>query len=301
MMRRENGSLWRVRHMWTALCGDHIWAPCESMIGPQDEELYTNDHVARYLLSLTKPTTNGVGLNTQGESTAQEVSTQLTSENANSDQIMTEASAINHTTAQPENDAELNPDTRVSEHPSATKPDQEATKSKGSTLANGEPSTTSGANVGTEPKRGVGGNDGRGPPIFGGNSAASVVSDAEQPFIHPMFLPPAGARPDRNLGLPEAEAEDVRRLLTLYIQKQEEVCRGVTRLHDGLTKAQRLRQDVLHWSKAEAHSGVNRDLSDGEDWYDKEEWGLTEDLKKGQDDEEEETTTTTGKKTRARR
>jgi hypothetical protein len=41
-------------------------------------------------------------------------------------------------------------------------------------------------------------------------------------------------------------------------------------------------------------------MSDGEDWYDKEEWGLTEDLKKGQDEEEEDTTTT-GKKTRNRR
>jgi hypothetical protein len=41
-------------------------------------------------------------------------------------------------------------------------------------------------------------------------------------------------------------------------------------------------------------------MSDGEDWYDKEAWGLVEDLKKGQDEEEEDTTTT-GKKTRNRR
>ena len=41
-------------------------------------------------------------------------------------------------------------------------------------------------------------------------------------------------------------------------------------------------------------------LSDGEDWYDKEEWGLTEDLKKGQDEEEEDTTQTQ-KKTRNRK
>jgi hypothetical protein len=65
-------------------------------------------------------------------------------------------------------------------------------------------------------------------------------------------------------------------------------------------KAERLRKEVLHWSKAEAHCGPNRDMSDGEDWYDREEWGLAEDLKKGQDEEEEETTTS-GKKTRARR
>jgi hypothetical protein len=129
----------------------------------------------------------------------------------------------------------------------------------------------------------------------------SALSEApEDSFIHPMFLPPAGASPDRDLGLPEQEAEDVRRLLALFVQKQEEVCRGVKKLHDGLYKAQRLRQNVLHWSKAEAHCGPNRDLSDGEDWYDKEEWGLTEDLKKGQDDEEEDTTAT-AKKTRNRK
>ena len=125
-------------------------------------------------------------------------------------------------------------------------------------------------------------------------------TDAEASYIHPMFLPPPNAKMDRNLGLPENEAEDIRRLLALYVQKQEEVCRGASRLHMGLLKAERLRKDVLHWSKAEAHCGPNRDMSDGEDWYDKEEWGLTEDLKKGQDEEEEDTQTT-GKKTRNRK
>jgi hypothetical protein len=41
-------------------------------------------------------------------------------------------------------------------------------------------------------------------------------------------------------------------------------------------------------------------MSDGEDWYDKEEWGLEEDLKKGQD-EDEETGEISAKKTRTRR
>lgn len=132
------------------------------------------------------------------------------------------------------------------------------------------------------------------------NEASRNGVEANQSYIHPMFLPPPNAALDRNLGLPDNEAEDMRKLLSLYVQKQEEVCRGAVRLHLGLLRAQRLRKDVLHWSKAEAHSGPNRDMSDGEDWYDKEEWGLTEDLKKGQDEEEEDTTTT-GKKTRNRR
>ncbi|KAI0169065.1 RXT2-like protein [Hypoxylon sp. FL1284] len=135
----------------------------------------------------------------------------------------------------------------------------------------------------------------------GGSQAASVMSEPVDDLpIHPLFLPPRAAHPDRDQGIPEAEAEDMRRLLQLYVQKQEEVCRGAKRLYLGLLRADRLRKTVLQWSKYEAHVGANRDLSDGEDWYDKEEWGLEEDLKKGQDEEEEDTTQTT-KKTRTRR
>lgn len=132
------------------------------------------------------------------------------------------------------------------------------------------------------------------------NEASHNGVGTSHSYIHPMFLPPPNAALDRNLGLPDNEAEDMRKLLSLYVQKQEEVCRGAARLHLGLLRAQRLRKDVLHWSKAEAHAGPNRDMSDGEDWYDREEWGLTENLKKGQDEEEEDTATA-GKKTRNRR
>lgn len=132
------------------------------------------------------------------------------------------------------------------------------------------------------------------------NEVASLLASLmDESFIHPMFLAPKSAHPDRDLGLPDPEAEDVRRLLQLYVQKQEEVCRGAKRLYEGLLRADRLRKTVLGWSKAEAHCGPNRDMSDGEDWYDKDEWGLTEDLKKGQDEEEEDTTQTQ-KKTRNR-
>jgi hypothetical protein len=122
----------------------------------------------------------------------------------------------------------------------------------------------------------------------------------EDMFISPYFLAPQSSHPDRDLGLPQHEADDIRRLLQLYIQKQEEVCRGVQKVYDGLMKADRYRKQVMKWAKAEGHVGVNRDMSDGEDWYDKEEWGLDEDLKKGQDEEEEDAATT-AKKTRTRR
>lgn len=117
------------------------------------------------------------------------------------------------------------------------------------------------------------------------------------PVIHPLYLMPESARPDRDYGLPPVEAEDSRRLLTAFVQKQEEVVRGAERLYEGLLRADRMRQTVFKWCKAEGHVG---EMSDGEDWYDKEEWGLDEDLKKGQGDEEEDTTTQ-GKKSRKTR
>ena len=115
--------------------------------------------------------------------------------------------------------------------------------------------------------------------------------------IHPIYLIPPSAYPDRDIGLDSNEAEDIRRMVTLYVQKQEEVCRGAERLYAGLLQADRMRKTVFKWCKAEGHVG---EMSDGEDWYDKEEWGLDEDLRKGHYEEEDDAATQ-GKKTRGRR
>jgi hypothetical protein len=125
----------------------------------------------------------------------------------------------------------------------------------------------------------------------------SATPSTNTSYVHPYFLAPAAARPMPDMGLPPVEAEETRRLLQLYIQKQEEICRGSQKIYDGLLKAERLRKTMYKWAKADGHVG---EMSDGEDWYDKEEWGLSEDLKKGQDEEEEDAATT-AKKTRTRR
>ena len=122
-------------------------------------------------------------------------------------------------------------------------------------------------------------------------------SSSISPFIHPLYLVPPSALPDRDFGLPPAEAEETRRTLMLWVQKQEEVCRGVEKLYEGLLRADRMRKTVLSWCKAEGHVG---EMSDGEDWYDKEEWALDEDLKKGHEDEDDDAGNQ-GKKTRGRR
>ena len=134
------------------------------------------------------------------------------------------------------------------------------------------------------------------------NSASSRTRSASPvswtpPVIHPLYQLPESAYPDRDLGLPAHEAEETRRMLTAYVQKQEEVVRGAAKLYDGLLKADRMRQTVFKWCKADGHVG---EMSDGEDWYDKEYWGLDEDLRKGHDDEEDEVAAQ-GKKTRKTR
>lgn len=134
------------------------------------------------------------------------------------------------------------------------------------------------------------------------NSASSRTRSASPetwtpPAIHPLYQLPDSAYPDRDLGLPAHEAEETRRVLTAYVQKQEEVVRGAAKLYEGLLRADRMRKTVFKWCKAEGHIG---EMSDGEDWYDKEEWALEEDLKKGHEDEEEEVVTQ-GKKTRKTR
>ncbi|KAI9795780.1 MAG: hypothetical protein M1835_005224 [Candelina submexicana] len=131
-------------------------------------------------------------------------------------------------------------------------------------------------------------------------SAETVPSSrasSASPIIHPIFKVPASAQPDRDLGLPFSEAEETRRLLLLYVQKQEEICRGAEKLNNGLLQADRMRRTVMKWAKAEAHVG---EMSDGEDWYDKDEWGLDEDLRKGHEEEEDDGNNH-GKKTRGRR
>ena len=120
---------------------------------------------------------------------------------------------------------------------------------------------------------------------------------SNESYVHPYFLAPITSYPDRDFGLPQHEADETRRLLQSYIQKQEEVCRGAQKVYDGLLRAERLRNTVMRWATADGHVG---EMENDEDWYDKNEWGLDEDLKKGQDEEEEDAATT-AKKTRTRR
>ncbi|OTA62436.1 hypothetical protein K449DRAFT_422557 [Hypoxylon sp. EC38] len=347
IMHKENAALWRVKHLQTKLVGDHIWAPCEIMLGPNDMELFRDDYMdynsqapgsvkSDNTQSLedarTKTGKNGKTAVKDEVPIGTNEKTMGNGEKANSvDTPMVDVEPPTETdtnipgpTSQRGNavaevqkqDAGSNE--RNGSHNKAEEKDEkiDTTEEQGaaansSNASNGikEPRATDAtsrsamnnlvAAAGQEQAD-------RAAQVnkevdHGDSRAVSVMSEfTDEPPIHPLFLPPRSARPDRDLGIPEAEAEDMRRLLQLYVQKQEEVCRGAKRLYEGLLRADRMRKTVLQWSKYEAHVGPNRDMSDGEDWYDKEEWGLEDDLKKGQDEEEEDTTQTT-KKTRTRR
>ena len=129
------------------------------------------------------------------------------------------------------------------------------------------------------------------------HTRSSSPSDVIASCIHPLYVISPTALPERDFGLLPTEAEDIRCVITMWLQKQEEVCRGAERLYEGLLKADRMRKTVFRWCKAEAHTS---EMSDGEDWYDKEEWGLDEELKKGQLEEDDDAGNQ-GKKTRGRR
>ena len=132
----------------------------------------------------------------------------------------------------------------------------------------------------------------------GTTTRTASPSSSIVPSIHPLFIIPPSAIPSADIGLPPTEAEETRRMLILYVQKQEEVCRGANKLYESLLKADRQRTTVFKWCKAEGHVG---EMSDGEDWYDREEWGLDEEgLRKGHNDDEDEGVAQ-GKKTRGRR
>ncbi|KAG6011367.1 hypothetical protein E4U43_008357 [Claviceps pusilla] len=306
IMRKESKSLWQVRHLWTSLCGDCVWMPCETIVGANDVDLYSDQHVASFQQSLLgdnamtsscKTVVNGTGSKRVGDDNAPDKERPVSAANAaadaaaDADVSMMDATDITDDAKSNGREAASKKELENGEEKNNSRQEQsgqggqsEQTKVDDG-IARTQPTPKYATSVGERSQAGQG----------------LVSKPAEESFIHPLFMTPSGAKPDRNMGIPENEAEDIRRLLSLYVQKQEEVCRSARRLHHGLLRAHRLRSNVLQWAKAEAHCGPNRDMSDGEDWYDKEEWGLTEDLKKGHDEEEEDNTITTAKKTRARR
>lgn len=326
---KENAALWKVKHLHTKLVGDHVWVPCQMMETADDLLLYQEPQIPKVQgqrsvnsdTSMLRLEAAPMNAGTNGQSLV----------NGEAPAVGKEDSAPNKDAAEDADTSMVDADVTIDEDMGNTesKPETERDKDGHTPLDNSRIAPSAGKNGvdghGQRPDKHPQGS-GRGPLTNGASKAAGQNGDShnatnghgvnlpgsgpmsaaswdafDEMFIHPIFLAPRTAQPNRDLGIPEGEAEDLRRLLQLYVQKQEEVCRGAKRLSEGLQRADRLRKTVFQWSKYEAHVGANRDMSDGEDWYDKEEWGFEEDLKKGQDEEEEDTTQPTKKSTRTRR
>lgn len=115
---------------------------------------------------------------------------------------------------------------------------------------------------------------------------------------HPFFLLPPSTLPSRDLGLPPTEAAETRRLMSAFVQKQEDAVRNSLTLLNGLLRAKRYRDTVMEWCTAEAHVG---EMSDGEDWYDAEFWNIEGELKKGTEEVEGEEEMGVGGRKKTRR
>ncbi|TPX10240.1 uncharacterized protein E0L32_001437 [Thyridium curvatum] len=322
-MHRENAALWKVRPLLTRLCGDHTWIPCEALETPNDISYFEDENASNPPSVLINGTSNveaplpqGSGVNGTShaggstempEKTKQsELTPTVESENkpnAEGDTSMVDAGNSDDQSKEAKTDAQGH------NEDSAADADNKKTDNgseKKESLNGGDHEGAEDPDVTMTSDDAAVKNDSGKSEVVSGDTAGDVPAGSLSPgaseavSIHPLFLAPRSAHPERDAGLPEQEAEDVRRLVQLWVQKQEEVARGAKNLYEGLLRADRLRKTVLRWAKAEAHCGPNEDMSDGEDWYDKEEWGLTEDLKKGHDEEEEDIQLPP-KKTRTRR
>ncbi|OAA65214.1 RXT2-lik [Niveomyces insectorum RCEF 264] len=290
-MHKENAALWEVKPLLAKFCGDHIWVDCALLVTPNDADLFDDGFVARLAAARTKGSRGSNGSSENGLARIEDAPrTSNGSHNGGG------GAADAHDTDMPDIDEHADErragkatngrsghSRRPADVDGAVAAAAAAPQTNGQHGPAGEGSSDDVNNEGSNY-----GDRGRGENDEDNHNEDNEDNDDhddhdDDALVHPLFLAPRSAQPDPNLGLPEAEAEDVRRLLQLWVQKQEEVARGTKKLHEGLLRADRLRTTVFMWSKAEAH----RDLSDGEDWYDREAWGLAEDLKKGHDEEEE--------------
>lgn len=315
VMHKENQSLWKVKHLLTQLCGDHYWAPTGLMEGSSDIEFFTK-------LIMGPSSINDVqGEAAQGNNhqvasdklrnhvSIKETAQDLTSEPGQDTEIadITPSTGVGNLTKtrnqKSSSETEEIVEKRVRKKGDDTKFVSKP-NGKGKEVKLPDAMVLDTPRMAADAIGSILNTNGSSPNgLTGGENSGEqqlLELDSDEPFIHPIFLQSESSKPDRDFFLPQDEAAELRRLLQLYVQRQEEICRGSRRMYEGLLKADRLRKMVFFWSKAEAHTGANCDLSDGEDWYDKEEWGLDEPLKKGHDDEEEEAQQNQ-KKTRNRR
>jgi hypothetical protein len=312
MLRRERETLWKAKRLLRRFRGEADWAPCEAF-ETEGDDLLLHDHTANphvngnmsavpsitmsldeAPLAVQEPLggehmTNGLNeAPAQPEQHAEngvhaaDMAPEPTMETDDpaqqNEQPATAASPTDH---QPAND----PDTTMEDpapqnptpQPSSLAENPALTSLRGSPGTGSDSASTAGHIMTTRARARSPQDEGASiPPSPSPSSSASI------PPIHPWFTAPTNSLPSSDLSLPLAEAEDTRKLLLLYCQKQEQTIRSLETLAFGLQKADRLRKFVYESAKASEHlvedgkGNLVTEMSDGEDWYDPAEWGLSE-------------------------
>ncbi|KAJ5909084.1 hypothetical protein N7495_001766 [Penicillium taxi] len=329
-LRQERALLWRARNLHREFLGDIGWMPCGAVETPEDRYIFDPRVIddSQRMSGQQHPIQNGTSSAGGVTSAPQEIHTQFTngdqqtqnqvgneSRTENNDVAMAEVPAgdlivNNYSTGQnislksEEADAAVNdlPPHLANEEVDKDREmvDPESTHSNHN---EGDAEMHDGSSPSPPRRMTTRARASAANPQDGQSPLSSADTASTMPTAHPLFIIPDNIRPDPNYGLPALEAEETRRLLWSYIQKQEETVRGFEHMLDSLLRACRMKANVLEWSKAEGHVG---EMSDGEDWYDREKWGLAEgeDLKKGTDEDEVEVaddSRTTAKRGRGRR
>lgn len=291
MLRREENLLWKAKRLLRRLRGDVDWAPCEAFETEQDEGMLLGEEGPQ----------EGYAANVGGGLEGMEV--EKTIEGEQEQEGMDGVEAMDMALQKAAAEAEKNARKAEGEHTAEIAEQPPTTATNGETVkpladqaedpvqAEAEPeneandtSDESSKNTGHAMTTRARARSPQASPSPDPSDSASI------PEIHPWFLPPSSSLRDPNLGLPASEAEDTRRLLLLYTQKQEAVVRHLRSLYSSLAKADRLRKSVYNACRAEGHTkpakpggyavdegrGPNRvtEMSDGEDWVDTEALGL---------------------------
>lgn len=330
MLRRERETLWKAKRLLRRFRGEADWAPCEAFETEGDALLLydhaTEGHVngnASAVPSITmsldeapfihqEPLADQVVANGVGEGVPKP---EHKAENGVHATDMLPDPSTENQDSPPPNDQpkpaedQAKPDEQGPQDPDITMenndqppPNDSNTPLENPTLADlrqspdptGSDSASTAGHAMTTRARARSPQEGSAPTSPSPSSSASI------PPIHPWFTAPTTSIPSSDLSLPVGEAEETRKLLLLYCQKQEQTIRALEDLAFGLQKADRLRKFVYESAKASEHlvedgkGNLVTEMSDGEDWYDPTEWGLKDwelgeggSLEKGKDEVEE--------------
>ncbi|KAK5690877.1 hypothetical protein LTR97_012040 [Elasticomyces elasticus] len=292
MVRRERASLWRGKRLLERFRGDGGFMDCGRFETEGDEELLMPGGVVgegSAVQSVVEAESNGLG----------EVEQQQQQQRRNGD-AMEGVEVVDHVgSANPAGDAaepvqeatnagepqrptedhlpQTNGDTTNPTAPTSHSPPPQHPALTDLAQRADDASSNSGTNPSAAPSHRMTTRARARSPQQPTSPSPSPSDSASVPSIHPWFHFPTSNLPDRDLGLPAKEAEDTRRLLLLYVQKQENIVRQLSTLYEGLQRTDRLRRFVWRSSKAEGHvvpdgkGGMVTEMSDGEDWFDVEE------------------------------